>query len=324
MNAPSKFRAILLCGAVVATFWSTDTVAAATGSFERTLQVDEAIVLDVSTGSGTIDISVGNSGRVEITGHITVRHRTIFGWFDKGEDDLVALAELFENEPPVSLSDSRLQVGHVRDKRYGRNVTIDYEIVVPRSTTVESHTGSGSQTIVDVDSSVTASTGSGRIKLANIGSDVNVSTGSGSITAEGVAGAFEAHSGSGDVSLTQVAPGDVVVTTGSGSSELQGIVGALRVKAGSGRIIVDGQQDGAWSLDTGSGSVRVSLPTDAAFKLDAESGSGSINIDHPLTVTGRISKQHLRGEVRGGGDLLTIETGSGSIRIEQGGRDGRL
>jgi DUF4097 and DUF4098 domain-containing protein YvlB len=90
----------------------------------------------------------------------------------------------------------------------------------------------------------------------------------------------------------------------------------LRVKAGSGRIVVDGQQTGAWNLDTGSGSVRVSLPEGAAFELDAESGSGGINIEHPLTVQGRISKRHLRGTVRGGGELLAIDTGSGSIRIE--------
>jgi len=35
------------------------------------------------------------------------------------------------------------------------------------------------------------------------------------------------------------------------------------------------------------------LPEDAAFELDAESGSGGINIEHPLTVQGKISKRHL-------------------------------
>ena len=107
-----------------------------------------------------------------------------------------------------------------------------------------------------------------------------------------------------------------MVTTGSGGSELHGVVGALRVKAGSGRVEVDGQQIGNWNVDTGSGSVRISLPDDAAFELDARTGSGGISIDHPLTVQGKISKKHLRGEVRGGGDQLTIETGSGGINIE--------
>ena len=112
-----------------------------------------------------------------------------------------------------------------------------------------------------------------------------------------------------------MAPGDVVVTTGSGSSELHGVVGALRVRSGSGRVVVVGEQKGTWQFDTGSGSVKITLPGDAAFELDAETGSGGIDIDHPLTVQGRISKKHIRGEVRGGGELLKIETGSGGIRV---------
>ena len=226
------------------------------------------------------------------------------------------LVDRFESDPPVNLADGQLQVGHIKDKAFQRNVTINYEIVVPVDTEVKSHTGSGSQEISGISGPVEAGTGSGRLTLTDIGGAVAVRTGSGSIKADGIAGSFEAHTGSGSVNMTQEAPGDVVVTTGSGSSELHGVVGALHVRAGSGRIVVDGQQEGVWNLDTGSGSVRISLPEDAAFELDAESGSGSINIDHPLTVQGKVSKRHLRGQVRGGGDLLRIETGSGSIHIE--------
>ncbi len=134
--------------------------------------------------------------------------------------------------------------------------------------------------------------------------------------ADDIAGAFEAHAGSGSVRLTQTAPGDVVVSTGSGSSELRGVVGALRVKAGSGRVVIEGQQKGTWDIDTGSGSVKIDLPDDAAFQLDADTGSGGIVIDYPLTVHGKISKKHIKGNVRGGEYLLRIETGSGGIRIE--------
>ena len=58
------------------------------------------------------------------------------------------------------------------------------------------------------------------------------------------------------------------------------------------------------------------LVLDAGFELDAQSGSGGITIDHPLVIEGRINKRYLRGQVRGGGDLLRIDTGSGSIRVE--------
>jgi len=316
MTATSKFRFFLVCGALLAAFWAADAQAAAKGSFQQSIPIDEPVLLDVSTGSGTISIRTGDSGQVKIIGHITVRRGKFFGLFAKRDEDIEGFAQRFESEPPVVLTDGRLQVGHVKDKRYGRNVSMDYEIVVPVDTKVKAHSGSGAQQISGIVGPVEAHTGSGKLTLKDIGGAVNVRTGSGTITADGIAGAFEAHTGSGNVRMTQEAPGDVFVTTGSGNSELHGIVGALRVEAGSGRIVVDGQQEGVWDLDTGSGSVRVSLPEDAAFELDAESGSGGINIDHPLTVSGKISKRHLRGQVRGGGELLVIETGSGAIRIE--------
>ena len=315
MSLPLNFRTILFCGTLLAGFWAGEAQAA-TGSFEQSFSIDEPFLLDVSTGSGTINIRAGASGQVEVTGHITVKSGTFFGAFKRSSEEMQELVDQFESNPPVKLADGRLQVGHIKDKAFQRNVTISYEIVVPVGTEVKSHTGSGSQEISGISAPVEAGTGSGRLILTDIGGAVDVRTGSGSIKANGISGSFEAHTGSGSVNLTQEAPGDVVVTTGSGSSELHGVVGALHVRAGSGRIVVDGQQEGVWNLDTGSGSVRIKLPEDAAFELDAESGSGSINIDHPLTVQGKVSKRHLRGQVRGGGDLLRIETGSGSIRIE--------
>ena len=121
--------------------------------------------------------------------------------------------------------------------------------------------------------------------------------------------------GSGGIYLAQSAPGDIKVSTGSGGIELHNIDGALHARAGSGRVRVNGVQNGTWDIDTGSGSISVDLPDDAAFQLDAESSSGSIVIDHPVTVQGKISKRHLRGDVRGGGDLLKLDTGSGGITV---------
>jgi len=296
-------------------FWAA-SASGATGSFQQTLSVDGPLVLDVSTGSGSIEIISGGSQRVEVKGHIKVGAGSFLGLFTRSSDERQELVDRLENEPPISLVDGRLEVGHLKGSAFERNVSISYEIVVPAGTEVLSHTGSGSMTISGVAGPVEAKTGSGRITLTDIGASVNVRSGSGTIQADNIAGAFEAHTGSGNVRLTQVAPGDVVVTVGSGGANLHGVVGALRVKAGSGRVEIDGRQEGAWNVDTGSGSVRIRLPGDAAFELDAHTGSGGITVDHPLTIQGKVSKRRMRGDVRGGGDLLTVETGSGGIRIE--------
>jgi DUF4097 and DUF4098 domain-containing protein YvlB len=310
MNSKWSTKGLVVCGVLLSGLWSGQ-VQAASGSFQQTIQLDEAVLLDVSTGSGNIEIRPGDTREIEIIGRI----KAGTGLFQRTQEEAEELVRQFEANPPVHVSNGEVRVGHIKDRAFNNNVSISYEIVVPADTKVKSHTGSGSQTISGLAGPVEAGTGSGELKLTDIGGSVAARSGSGAIRADGIAGAFEAHTGSGSVQLTQTAPGDVVVTTGSGSSELHGVDGALQVRAGSGRIVVDGKQDGVWNLDTGSGSVRIKLPEDAAFELDAESGSGSIVVDHPITVQGKISKRHLKGVVRGGGDILRIETGSGSIKV---------
>jgi len=315
VNSTPSIKKVAICGILLSGFWAASALAA-TGSFQETLSVDGPIVLDVSTGSGSIDVTTGSAQHVEITGHIKVSERSFMGLFKKSTEEQQALVDQLQNEPPISLDDGLLKVGHLKGDVYNRNVSISYEIVVPAGTEVVSHTGSGSQTVSGVSGPVKAKTGSGSITLTDIGDSVNAKSGSGAIKANGIAGGFEAHTGSGSIRLTQVAPGDIVTTAGSGSIKLHGVVGALRAKAGSGRVEIEGQQEGDWTIDTGSGSVYIQLPDGAAFELDAHAGSGGISIDHPLTIQGKVSKRRMRGDVRGGGHRLVVETGSGGIRID--------
>lgn len=288
------------------------SMATANDTFEEKLTVPEGTILDVDTGSGSIEISTAPGRDVTVTGTVKV-NRTSF--WRRSVDKEEILAAVLAN-PPVELEGKRLSIGHIKDRSIRKRVSISYVIVVPADTSIDANTGSGSVSVADVAAPVEASAGSGRLRLDNIGGPVRARTGSGSIRAEGIAGEFNGKTGSGSIYLSQTAPGDVTVSTGSGSTELAGIDGALRASAGSGSITVAGQQQGDWLLGTGSGSVTVRLPDDAAFELDAESRSGGITVEHPLTVQGKISKRHIRGEVRGGGPLLKIDTGSGGIRVE--------
>jgi DUF4097 and DUF4098 domain-containing protein YvlB len=105
------------------------------------------------------------------------------------------------------------------------------------------------------------------------------------------------------------------VDTGSGGMELHGVHGSLQAKAGSGTIQAEGSPTGAWSVHTGSGEVKLKLPSDAAFDLDAHTSSGSISIDQPHTVQGSVGRKEVRGRVGGGGVPVEVETGSGDIQI---------
>ena len=310
MKLLSNYRSLLVLAALLVC--APNALAAqAKGKFEQTISIDGPIQLDVATSSGSITIRAGQADRVEVTGHIVVKRK-----FGRSTEDAEEMVRQLEAEPPVEFSGGLLQIGHIKDRKFKRNVVVSYEIVVPAEIEVTSHTGSGSQEISGVRGPVNVRTGSGALTLNDIGGNVDAHTGSGRIRAEGIAGAFEGYTGSGSIRLVQVAPGDVVVHTGSGASDLSGIDGALDAHAGSGSITVEGRQVGPWKLKTGSGSVKIRLPEDAAMDIDAETNSGDIYTGHPITLQGRISEDHLSGKIRGGGALLLVRTGSGDIRID--------
>jgi DUF4097 and DUF4098 domain-containing protein YvlB len=299
--------------------------ASSEGSFQRTLQVNGPARIDLTTGSGNVNVHTGSSGQVQITGRVKVTN-----WF--GGDSEKQLKTITDN-PPIQQSGNDIRIGNSGTSELFHNVSISYDLVVPPDTHLHSHTGSGNQTIEglrglleaesgsgnlkisDIGNTVRADTGSGDIRVQRVKGDVRVKAGSGSIEATDIAGGFEGQTGSGHIDLDQSAPGAVRAETGSGGMELRGVNGSLEATAGSGNISADGNPTGSWSVRTGSGGVRLKLASSSAFDLDAHTSSGSISVSQPVTVQGTIGRKELRGKVRGGGVPIEIKTGSGNIDI---------
>ena len=158
-----------------------------------------------------------------------------------------------------------------------RSSRVSYEVVVPTNTRIQARTGSGALLIERVAGSVAATTGSGDVEMTAVGGNVDIRTGSGSIRVEN----FEA---------------------------------ALRARTGRGEIQVEGTPGGVWNLATGSGGIRIDVPDEAAFEIDARTGSGAVLCDHPVFVR-EIRRGRLQGKVRGGGPTVALRTAAGSITI---------
>ena len=288
--ALTALAALALSGGCVTTIASQPIE----GAFERTLAVgSDTLHLDVSTGSGRIEVSAGEPGTARVVGRIRGRAG---GWSGGNPAEVEARVRAIEADPPVSLDGDDLRVGHL-DRSLRRRISISYEVVVPPNSTVHARTGSGALRVEGVAGVVEARSGSGRTRVADVGGDVTARTGSGGIEIDAVGG-------------------DVNARTGSGSIRIDGIDAALRARTGSGGIRVAGSPGSGWDLDTGSGSIGVDLPDDAAFEVDARTGSGSVRSDHPVTMDGEARRGRLRGTVRGGGPRVTLRTGSGGITID--------
>jgi hypothetical protein len=101
---------------------------------------------------------------------------------------------------------------------------------------------------------------------------------------------------------------------------------ALRAHTGDGSIRLELQpeskMDADWDVQTGDGSVVLTLPTDFAAELDAESRDGVVRSNHPAidseTREGSSEERRraMRATLGSGGKVFRVRTGDGSIRIE--------
>lgn len=280
--------------------------AVVTGSFERTLQVSGPVQLEVKTGSGDISIRKGDDKAVRIYGRIRAQE-SFFG------SDPREKVRTLEKDPPIRQSGNFIRIGY-EDHDLFSNVSISYEIVVPAETRVTASTGSGKMEVERVHGPAKLHAGSGNVTANGIDERVEAETGSGSVDLSMIQGDVLAHTGSGHIKLERV--GSVDANTGSGGMEILDMKGRLRAEAGSGSVHVEGTPTGDWKIETGSGSVTLRIGGNTGFDLRAHTGSGEIQADLPVTISGRQERHQLNGKVRGGGPLIDVRTGSGSVRIE--------
>ena len=259
------------------------------GSFDRTLTVNGPVDLNVETGWGRIELRSGDASSVRIHGVI------------RAHDEFFANKEAriheIETNPPITQSGNTIRIELPQSEELRRHISISYELVVPHETRLRAHTGSGSETVDGIRGPAELHTGSGSVTVTKVDGDVHVETGSGRIEMDSLNGKVDAH-------------------TGSGTIQGSGIRGPISAHTGSGSVRLEQTAAGPLEAHTGSGGVNVRLPAEAAFDLYARTGSGKVYVDHPMTVQGTIGGHEVQGKVKGGGALVDVRTGSGSVRIE--------
>ena len=282
----------------------------AEGSFSRNLTVTSPVDLDVQTGSGDIEVRIGPAGTVKVDARIRA--------WARDSADAAAMVREVEGNPPIEQSGSAIRLGLRRNdrwdwSRYG--VSISYTVTVPPDARLRTRTGSGDQLLAGVQRDVDAASGSGALRIGTVGGAVRATAGSGDIVVAGSGGGVEARTGSGSVTVSGAGSGRTGVTAGSGDVRVTGVRGPLSLHTASGSIEVEGEPTAPWNLAAASGDITVVIRGSPAFDLEASSSSGRVESVAPVTVSGRLSRRALRGQVRGGGPAVAISTASGDIQI---------
>jgi DUF4097 and DUF4098 domain-containing protein YvlB len=149
---------------------------------------------------------------------------------------------------------------------------------------------------------------------------INLHTGDGSIRLSSFKGTIETHSGDGSQDIDAV-DGSLKARSGDGHVKAEGRFDALEINSGDGRIeakaLTGSTISSAWDLRAGDGAVALQLPDSFSADLDLHTGDGHIDLDLPVSVEGRLGPNNIHGKLNGGGNLLVIHTGDGSIRLQK-------
>jgi lia operon protein LiaG len=211
----------------------------------------------------------------------------------------------------------------------------DLEVALAAGSSLRIFVGGGAITVTDVEGDLRLDTHNGPVTAQGVTGHLIIDTGSGAVDVTTVQGDVEVDTGSGAVTLNALRSGRIMVDTGSGrvtGGDLQ--ADRLEVDTGSGRIGLSSVSAGVLRLDTGSGTVDLdlisnvrslvidtgsggvvlSVPSVIDAELEIDVGSGGITVDIPIEYRKK-SRSYVFGLLGSGEGRISIDTGSGSVRI---------
>lgn len=149
-------------------------------------------------------------------------------------------------------------------------------------------------------------------------SSVEVGTISGDVRLDSLtAGDFRFHSVSGSLDSAKLTTDGASLSSTSGDVRVEGLSNQAKVSTVSGDIELGYTPAGeGLNVKSTSGEVRLDLPAEAQFTLEAHSTSGQIGSAFPVTVVGSArERRQLNGVVGGGGPRVVVETVSGDVDL---------
>ena len=287
------------------------------------------LVLVWAAASGCV-VSVDSQGQIvredkrfTVDGVPDVHLSTFDGSIELRSSDRQDVVVEIEKRGATKEDVDALQVSSTQDGN-----RIEVEVKRPRSETLSGfgfHQSSSARLIVSVPrrSDVNARTGDGSIRADGLDGKVDLHTGDGSIRAANVSGTLRLHTGDGSITVER-GEGTLDLDTGDGGVDVSGKLTVVKMHTGDGSITYRAEpgtvMSDQWEITTGDGGVALYLPADFGAELDAHTGDGTIANDLDVSSEAKQgdrseNRRSLRGRLGGGGKLLRIRTGDGSIRL---------
>lgn len=291
----------------------------------RTLKLAATGVLGLGNIAGDIVVTRGNGPDATVEIVKTARGRDA----DDAREQLeLVQVEVTERSGRADVR-TRYPGGEQRRNNNRRNfsVSVAYNVTAPAGTRLAIESISGTVKVTDIKGDVSASTVSGDVRITGAARISGAKTISGVVEIVDAQsdGGIETSSVSGDVLLRRVTARRLNAGSVSGHIKLEELQ-CDRVSASttSGSITFSGPlaRNGRYELNGFSGDVRVILTGNTGFEVDANTFSGHINAEVPITSRGSAPgdgarRKSLNGTFGDGSAVLDLTTFSGSIVISK-------
>jgi DUF4097 and DUF4098 domain-containing protein YvlB len=275
----------------------------------------------VSIGNIAGDIAVVGGGGDEVS--IDAVKRT------RGDQSQLASVRIVVDDRPGRVD---VRTEYEPNRSRNNNVSVDFTVTVPSGASVEVKSVSGNVKVTGVRGIVRSESVSGDVTTSDTPKVEAAKSVSGNVTLTGIQndGELTATSVSGNVSAKGVKTHALDLGSVSGDVTVSDVVcDRLNAKSVSGGFEYSGSiaRGGVYEVNLHSGTVRFVLANPSGFELTANTFSGNIRSDLPLTIGGDRDRDRDSGSRRGannrsiratfgdGSATLTLHTFSGDIVI---------
>jgi len=214
-----------------------------------------------------------------------------------------------------------IRVERPRDRR--GNMGAKFMIRVPRQIQLERIVSSnGLIRVEDIQGNARLETSNGAIRLRQFDGRLDARTSNGSIEADSIGGDAVVHTSNGAIRLDRVA-GSVEAGTSNGGVHVRMAKPkpndrlAFESSNGNIEIELEGLESNELRANTSNASITLRMPAALKARLRASTSNSSISSDFDVTTHGTLSKNHLEGDINGGGPLLDLTTSNGSIKLQK-------
>lgn len=261
--------------------------------------------VSVDTFNGSIEILSWEKNTVQITGTK----------YAAREEDLKDM------KIETKADAGSVQIRTVRPLSRRGNMGAKYFLRVPQRVELDTiHSSNGTIRVEDIDGNARLDTSNATIRMRKVHGRVDAKTSNGAIEGDDLVGEAVLRTSNGAIRMSRV-QGGVEATTSNGS--IQVAVSKpkpgqpLRFESSNGSLdlVIAELANNEVRASTNNSSITLRVPASIKALLRASTSNSSITSDLDVVTRGTIGKNHLEGEINGGGPLIQLSTSNGSIKV---------